>query len=162
MTISAILAAHYPAVLALNESVVEKTGPLDAARLAWMISEAFQAVQVGEGRDAVLLAFAEGSAYDSPNYRWLAARYPRFTYVDRIVVAPHARGRGLARALYDGLIAKTRRTGRPVVTCEVNLEPPNPGSDAFHAALGFEEVGRGSPDGGKKLVRYLALTVARA
>ena len=157
--IAPISPAHYPAVLVLNAAVVEKTGPLDTARLAWMIGEAFQAVQIGNGADAFMLAFAEGAAYDSPNYVWLSARYPRFTYVDRIVVAPQARGRGLARALYEGLIAETRRSGRPLVTCEVNLEPPNPGSDAFHAALGFEEVGRGAPGGGSKIVRYLARAV---
>jgi predicted GNAT superfamily acetyltransferase len=159
VSIAPIEPAHFPAVLALNEAVVEKTGPLDAARLAWMISESFQAVQIGDGGDAFMIAFAEGSAYDSPNYRWLSARHPRFTYVDRIVVAPHARGRGLARALYLNLIAATAASGRPVVTCEVNLQPPNPGSDAFHAALGFSEVGRGSPDGGTKTVRYLARAV---
>lgn len=159
MSIAPIEPAHFPAVLALNGSVVEKTGPLDAARLAWMLGDAFQAVQIGGGGDAFMLAFAEGAAYDSPNYRWLAAKYPRFTYVDRIVVAPHTRGRGLARRLYEQLIAATQLSGRPVVTCEVNLDPPNPGSDAFHAALGFAEVGRGSPDGGKKIVRYLARAV---
>ncbi len=39
--------------------------------------------------------------------------------------------------------------------CEVNLEPPNPVSDAFHEALGFTEVGRAAIHDGKKLVRYL-------
>jgi predicted GNAT superfamily acetyltransferase len=150
---------HHRVILNLKDWVVEKTGPLDEARLAWMISEAFQAVQIGEGRDAFMLAFAEGSAYDSPNYRWLSDRFPRFSYVDRIVVAPHARGRGLARTLYEGLIAATRETGRPVVTCEVNLQPPTPGSDAFHDALGFHEIGRAAPYGDSKIVRYLALEV---
>jgi predicted GNAT superfamily acetyltransferase len=158
-SISPIRPAHHAAILNLNASVIEKTGPLDAPRLAWMVSEAFQAVQAGEGSDAFMLAFAEGAAYDSPNYLWLSARYPRFTYVDRIVVAPHARGRGLARVLYEGLIDATRATDRPIVTCEVNLEPPNPGSDAFHAALGFGEIGRAAPYGDSKIVRYLARAV---
>jgi predicted GNAT superfamily acetyltransferase len=42
----------------------------------------------------------------------------------------------------------------------VNSAPPNPESDAFHAALGFTEVGAGSPDGGGKRVRYLARALA--
>jgi predicted GNAT superfamily acetyltransferase len=157
-TPSPIRAEQAAAILDLNASVVEKTGPLDAARLSWMVGDAFQAVQIGDGADAFMIAFAEGAVYDSPNYRWFCARYPRFTYVDRIVVAPHTRGRGLARALYLNLIAATAASGRPVVTCEVNLQPPNPGSDAFHAAVGFSEVGRGSP-GGDKIVRYLAREV---
>ena len=32
---------------------------------------------------------------------------------------------------------------------------PNPASDAFHAALGFSEVGGGAIHGGAKTVRYL-------
>ena len=42
------------------------------------------------------------------------------------------------------------------VVCEVNREPPNPASDAFHAALGFSEVGLAAIHGGSKTVRYLA------
>jgi predicted GNAT superfamily acetyltransferase len=37
--------------------------------------------------------------------------------------------------------------------CEVNAEPPNPASDAFHAAMGFAEVGSATLGGGKQ-VRY--------
>jgi hypothetical protein len=41
------------------------------------------------------------------------------------------------------------------VCCEVNVEPPNPGSDAFHANLGFEEIGRAFVPEREKTVRYL-------
>jgi hypothetical protein len=40
------------------------------------------------------------------------------------------------------------------VVCEVNIEPPNPASDKFHRAMGFEEVGQASIHGGTKTVRY--------
>jgi uncharacterized protein len=42
------------------------------------------------------------------------------------------------------------------VVCEVNISPPNPASDAFHAALGFAEVGSASVYGESKTVRYLS------
>jgi hypothetical protein len=42
------------------------------------------------------------------------------------------------------------------VVCEVNADPPNPASDAFHTALGFAEVGSASIHAGSKTVRYLA------
>ncbi len=67
-----------------------------------------------------------------------------------MVVAPAARGSGHARALYDALAATL---GGPLV-CEVSTDPPNPGSDAFHARLGFAEMGRARLGPGKA-VRYL-------
>ena len=41
--------------------------------------------------------------------------------------------------------------------CEVNLRPRNERSLAFHAAIGFREVGRQDTDGGNKHVSLLAL-----
>jgi hypothetical protein len=43
-----------------------------------------------------------------------------------------------------------------MIGCEVNSDPPNPASDAFHERLGFAEVGRAALPGGTKLVRYLS------
>ena len=94
--------------------------------------------------------------YDSPNFLWFKARYPRFVYVDRIAVAAAARGRGHARSLYGDLFGAALAKGHKVVVCEVNSDPPNPASDAFHAALGFSEVGQAAIHGGKKTVRYFA------
>jgi predicted GNAT superfamily acetyltransferase len=41
------------------------------------------------------------------------------------------------------------------VVCEVNIEPPNLLSDAFHAAMGFDGVGQAAIHNGTKTVRYL-------
>jgi uncharacterized protein len=138
--------------LALNAAVQHWTSPLDAARLRALLDWASAApAVVTDGRlDGFLLGFGPGSAYDSPNYRWFAARLDRFAYVDRVIVAPHAQWQGLARQLYDTFAAAAPG---PLV-CEVNSEPPNPGSDAFHARLGFTELGRASLGPGKA-VRYL-------
>ena len=93
-------------------------------------------------------------------WTWFRERYPRFVYVDRVVVAAEARGRGHARRLYEDLFDHVRRAGHTIVTCEVNADPPNPASDAFHAALGFSEVGDAVIHGGKKSVRYYAKPIA--
>ena len=100
--------------------------------------------------DAFLLAFDQDAHYDSPNFLWFRARYPRFVYVDRIVVAIAARGRGYARRLYDDLFEHAAAAGHDRVVCEVNTQPPNPASDAFHAALGFVEVGTASVHDGSQ------------
>ena len=96
--------------------------------------------------DGTLLGFvivlAPGADYSSPNYRYFEQRYRNHRYVDRIAVTDSARGRGIGRELYDAVFAHTRDAGAPMVTCEVNVEPPNPTSSAFHRTLGFREVGR--------------------
>ena len=50
--------------------------------------------------------------------------------------------RGLATCLYRDLFEHAREAGHDRIVCEVNLDPPNPGSDVFHARMGFVEVGR--------------------
>lgn len=148
-------AARLREVLDLNAAVAEWTSPLDEGALARLIDAAAFAEARVEGNRvaAVLLGFHEGAAYGSPNFLWFRDRYPRFAYIDRVVTAPWAQGRGHARVLYHRFAEASR--GQERLACEVNLTPPNPGSDAFHARLGFEEVGRGEPHLGKR-VRYLA------
>lgn len=146
------------AILALNNTFATELSWLEPGRLSLLIGRAFHARRIGHV-DAFILAFDERAEYDSPNFLWFRARYPRFAYVDRVVVAPHARGRGYARRLYADLIEHAAASGRRVITCEVNLDPPNPASDAFHAALGFREVGRETIPGYGKTVRYLALLI---
>lgn len=142
------------ALLRLNNAHAQELSWLDPARLTHLVGEAFLARRIGNV-EAFLLAFDQNADYDSPNFLWFRERYPRFVYVDRIVVAASARGRGLARLLYRELFAHATRAGHARVVCEVNSEPANPASDAFHAALGFAEVGSASIHNGSKTVRYL-------
>lgn len=106
-----------------------------------------------------LLALEPGRDYASENYRFFSERSNDFLYIDRIVLAPAARGAGLGRRLYDRVFDAARELGASEVTCEVNLEPPNPESLAFHAALGFTEVARQSTKGGAVVVALLAAPV---
>ena len=159
MSITPIVRADEQAVLALNNAHAEELSWLEPDRLHHLIGEVFYARRVGE-LDAFILAFDQTADYDSPNYLWFRARYPRFVYVDRIAVAAHARGRGIARRIYKDLFAVAAGAGHEIVTCEVNADPPNPASDAFHANLGFQEVGEAVIHGGKKSVRYFARRLA--
>lgn len=142
------------AILAWNEADVHFLAPMDAPRLGYLRrhAHAVDIVEVDGSRAGFVITFVEGSAYDSPNYRWFSEREPTFHYVDRIVIDPGHRGRGLARRVYRALIE--RHPSRPLVA-EVNFEPPNATSLAFHAAMGFEEVGRlGGRPYGVVLLRY--------
>ena len=150
-----------PAILALNNEHAEELSWLEPGQLSHLVSQAVYARRIG-ALDAILLAFDQGADYDSPNFLWFKARYPRFVYVDRIAVAATARGQGHARRLYHDLFDVAARDGHDIVVCEVNSDPPNPASDAFHAALGFLEIGQASIHGGRKSVRYFARSLGPA
>jgi uncharacterized protein len=142
------------ALLALNNDHAQELSWLTPERLTYLVQQALFARRIGQA-DAFLLALDQDADYDSPNFLWFRDRYPRFVYVDRIVVAASARGRGVARLLYRELFEQATRAGHDQIVCEVNSDPPNPASDAFHAALGFIEVGSAAIHDGRKSVRYL-------
>jgi predicted GNAT superfamily acetyltransferase len=129
-------------LLDVNNAAVPNVNHADEADLADLIAMSDLTVALW---DTELLGFVltlpPGVGYGSDNYRWFSERYDEFVYVDRIVVAETARNRGIGVQLYDLVIAHAAERGVPRVTCEVNLDPPNPGSLRFHKRLGFVEVG---------------------
>lgn len=146
-------------MLALNEAHVTELSSLTKERLAALIDHAFYA-RVIRPNAAFILAFDQDAPYDSPNFLWFREHMVRFIYVDRVVVSAASRGQGFARQLYLDLFEHAKQAGHLGIACEVNADPPNPASDAFHAALGFVEVGRATlPDRGKS-VRYLSRAIA--
>lgn len=140
-------------LLALNNRSAIETSFLEADRVEHMVAGAFAALHVPDAR-ALLITFDQSADYDSPNFLWFRERFARFVYIDRIVVDEAARGAGLAGKLYGQLFDLARAAGHDLIACEVNSQPPNPGSDAFHAAMGFIEAGVASLAPGKT-VRYL-------
>jgi predicted GNAT superfamily acetyltransferase len=142
-------------LLTLNNAHAQSLSWLEPERLCHLVKVAFFAWRVGEA-DGLLIAFDQDADYGSPNFLWFQARFPRFVYVDRVVVAAEARGRGIAKRLYLMLFSQAVYAGHDKIVCEINVNPPNPESDAFHAALGFTEVGSGLIHGGQKTVRYMA------
>lgn len=146
------------AVLELNESVVPAVNSLSRTEMEWFAGNAayFRVAADDRAVGAFLVGLRAGSNYGSPNYRWFSERYDDFAYVDRVAVAGFARRHGLASALYDDFAAQVRGDVA-VMTCEVNLRPPNPGSMRFHERRGFRQVGRQETDGGAKEVALLEL-----
>ena len=152
----------FPEILALNAEWVEATSPLDEAALACLHAQAaYHRVVELDGRVVgFLLAIGPGQLYQSPNYTWFAARHDEFLYIDRVVVAGAHQRRGVGAALYDDAAAFAAAGGFQRLVCEVNIEPPNPGSDAFHAGRGFVEVGTQWVADGTKRVSLRELVVA--
>jgi predicted GNAT superfamily acetyltransferase len=141
MTLRPIGPADHADVLALNERNVELLAPLDEARLVELVGLADHAdvIDVGGEFAGFVITFASASAYDGENFGWFTSRFADFAYLDRVVIHEDFRRRGLGSQVYDELESTC---GRPLFALEVNLDPPNHGSLAFHAARGFAEVGQ--------------------
>lgn len=157
MTIRAWTEPDLPALHALNEAAVPAVNSMPPADLRDLLARALVAdvAEVDGSVAGFVVCLGEGLSYGSDNYRWFSARYAAFAYIDRAVVDAGQRDGGLGTALYDSV--ETRLTGRrPVLTCEVNEEPPNPASMRFHMRRGFEPVGRQRTEGGRKSVVLLA------
>ncbi|MBC7442780.1 MAG: GNAT family N-acetyltransferase [Ramlibacter sp.] len=160
-TLRPLNAGDYASLLALNNGAVPAVNAHDVGSLTALLAASSLAIAVVEdGRPLVVLGFAVVFAvsadYASENYRWFSAQSDDFLYVDRIVVSAGARNRGLGRVLYAAIFEAARANGVSRVFCEVNVAPPNPRSLAFHARLGFAEIGRQSTKNDTVVVSLLA------
>jgi len=131
----------HAAVLDLNARNVELLAPMDEQRLAQLVAWAHRADVILAGAEVAgfVFTFGPGTAYDSENYRWFSEhRGDAFYYLDRIVLADTHRRLGLGRRVYDELERVAATYGRMVL--EVNIEPANEPSLAFHRARGYVAV----------------------
>lgn len=148
-------------LLAMNEAAVPHVNSIPAEQMrAFLERAAYFRVAVVDGAIAgFLVGLTPDMDYASPNFRWFCRRYADFAYVDRIAIDPAARRLGLATALYDDF-ERLFTPRAPVMTCEVNLRPPNEGSMQFHLGRGFRRVGSQETEGGQKEVALLVKDLA--
>lgn len=148
------------AVLELNELSVPAVNSIPIEKMQWFMEMAayFRVAMAGERLAAFLIGLRPGTGYESSNYRWFCENYGDFGYVDRIAVAEHARRFGLASTMYEDFQASLPGSVA-VMTCEVNLQPPNPTSMQFHERRGFRQVGSLLSDGGTKEVALMEKTL---
>lgn len=152
-----VLAEDLDAVLELNESVVPAVNSVTIEKMHWFSKRAeyFRVATVEDRLAAFLIGLRPGTDYESLNYRWFCDRYDDFAYVDRIAVGGHARRYGLASALYEDFRSSVP-SSVGVMTCEVNIRPPNPASMRFHERQGFSQVASLASEDGSKAVALMA------
>jgi predicted GNAT superfamily acetyltransferase len=157
MIIRDVSDADLDAVLSLNQLEVPHVGSVDLEKMRWFATNAsyFRVAMREDELAAYLVGFRPGTGYTSPNYLWFCDNYDDFAYVDRIAVEKFARRSGIASRLYDDFAAAMPGTVG-IMTCEVNVRPPNESSMTFHHRLGFEQVGSLESEGGSKKVAMLA------
>jgi len=156
-----VLDADVPAILALNDEFVEYLAPMEEGDCAGYRKNAtyFRVIDIAGEVAGFLIAYRPGLPYGSTNYRWFCETYDDFVYVDRIVISAGQQGKQLGRLFYDDIQAFTRKEGLKRVTCEYNCMPMNVGSQKFHNAYGFTEVGTQWLNDGKKQVSMQSFEV---
>ena len=132
------------AALELNNLNTPAVGELDRVQLQFLVDHSLYSFAIGaDTLHAFCITFAPGAPYTSVNYQWFSKKYTNFVYLDRIVVSEIMRNQTLGEKLYlavEQRMIKDRCA--PILTCEVNLNPPNHGSIRFHNRIGFHEVGQ--------------------
>ena len=143
MLIRDATAGDFERILQLNEESVHFLSPLTLARLQSLHADsAYHRVVDVDGKVAgFLLAFREGTSYDSSNYFWFTKNYDQFLYIDRVVVSKDFQGQGIGNKLYEDIFAFARNSGVSRIACEFDIDPPNYASQRFHERFGFSEVG---------------------
>ena len=136
-------------VLEINNANTPGVSELTLSELETDIKNCLHALAI-DNEHGEVCAFCITFAPDTPaagvNHQWFAERFASFVYLDRIAIDPTYQNLGLGVLLYQSveqqMIASAQHS---LLCCEVNLEPPNPGSLRFHHRIGFTEVGQHSP-----------------
>ena len=136
-------------VLEINNANTPAVSELTLSELETDFKNCLHALAI-DNEHGEVCAFCITFAPDAPdagaNHRWFADRFESFVYLDRIAIDPTYQNLGLGVLLYQSVEQQMIDSAQhSLLCCEVNLEPPNPGSLRFHHRIGFTEVGQHSP-----------------
>jgi len=144
--------ADLPRVLEINNANTPGVSELTMTELETDIKNCLHALAIDNEKGEVCafcITFAPDAPEGGANHQWFAKRYKSFVYLDRIAIDSDHQNRGLGALLYQSVEQHMLNSAEhSMLCCEVNLEPPNPGSLRFHNRIGFTEVGQHSPQQG--------------
>lgn len=155
MLLRDFMPADLASVYQINQAEVPAVGSNTRDELAHIASESIIALVAEVDTQVAGFCFVLPPAadYGSMNYAWFSDRYSDFVYLDRIAIPPGFQRRGIGRAFYTEVerLASERRPGATEFALEVNVRPRNDRSLAFHAELGFVEIGQRETDYGARV-----------
>lgn len=134
----------YDFILGLNQNNIAVLSPMNREKLAFLdaVAELFVVVDIDGSPAAFLIALCNGASdYDLMCYKWFSDRYPRFLYIDSIVIDKKYRHMGVGKRLYQMVFDHAKKIGAELVAAGITTKPYNEKSLLFHKANGFVEVG---------------------
>jgi hypothetical protein len=143
-----IISTDVTRVLAINNANTPAVSELTMDELESDLRNSLHALAI-DNEHGETCAFCITFDPDAPdagaNHQWFAERFASFVYLDRIAIDPDYQNRGLGALLYQTVEQHMLESAEhSLLCCEVNLEPPNPGSLRFHKRIGFTELGQRS------------------
>jgi len=148
--------ADHPALLRLNSDNRPAVAAIESVDLPGLLAGPNPHLVAIDRRGDVLgylLCHPHDSGFRDTEIDELRRRIAApFFYLCQVVVSPGHRGLGIGRAFYAAVAEKARRRGTARLCCDVNTNPPNPASLAFHRRLGFRELGMGVASNGFEIV----------
>ena len=155
--------ADLPRVLEINNANTPGVSELTFTELEKDLSNSLHALAIDNEHGEVCafcITFDPGAPDAGDNHRWFAERYKSFVYLDRIAIDSNHQNRGLGALLYQSVEQHMLKSAEhSLLCCEVNLEPPNPGSLRFHQRIGFTEVGQSIAEYANYRVSYLSKSI---
>ena len=140
-----IVSTDVTRVLEINNANTPGVSELTLSELETDIKNCLHALAI-DNEHGEVCAFCITFAPDAPdagaNHQWFADRFESFVYLDRIAIDSTHQNLGLGALLYQTVEQRMLDSAEhSLLCCEVNLEPPNPGSLRFHKRIGFSECG---------------------
>ena len=137
--------ADLPRVLQINNANTPGVSELTMSELESDLRNSLHALAIDNEQGEVCafcVTFAPDAQDAGSNHQWFAERYKSFVYLDRIAIDSNHQNRRLGALLYQSVEQHMLDSAEySLLCCEVNLEPPNPGSLRFHKRIGFVECG---------------------
>jgi len=133
----------FAAIFEINQEAVPEVFALDAREFSRLL-ELCEYARVAEIDDEIagyLFVLGKGLEYDGEEYHWFCQNLSEeFLYIDQVAIAGRWRGTGCGTKLYADLEQYALRNRKNALACEINYQPFNAGSMAFHRKAGFEEL----------------------
>jgi len=140
-----IVSTDVTRVLEINNANTPGVSELTLSELETDIKNCLHALAIDNEHGEVCafcITFAPDAPHAGVNHQWFAERYKSFVYLDRIAIDSDHQNHGLGALLYQAVERHMLNSAEhSMLCCEVNLEPPNPGSLRFHKRIGFMECG---------------------
>jgi phosphinothricin acetyltransferase len=147
--------ADLPAILAIyNDAVLRTTAIWNWSTVDLANREAWFSARTAQGYPVLVADHGEGPVGYASFGDWRPFDGYRHTVEHSVYVAEAARGKGLGRALLDGLCEEARRLRKHVMLG--GIDATNEASLALHRKAGFVETAR-MPEVGQKFGRWLDL-----